>query len=194
MTFKTWFLSGAAGNYLYTGTPTDTLVIEGSDGLVSDALRDLPLRQTARSQSGIGKGTRAKVIRALTDVHLRVNTLGGDDVVTIDVDGTQLIGSPITVDGGSNSDTLRVARHGHGRSRCSRWPPTAAYQPGPAVGEGRLTYVGTDSSMTVDFLGLEPIVDVIARSVDRVRHGGGQRDQLRAGCGGGLWPRDRGRQ
>ena len=99
----------------YTGTPTDTLVIEGSDGLVSDALV-IFRPDTGSVAVGDQKGTQA-VVRALTDVHLRVNTLGGDDVVTIDVDGTQLIGVPITVDGGSNSDTAGVDRHSHRQPR-----------------------------------------------------------------------------
>ena len=40
--------------------------------------------------------------------RLQINTLGGDDVVTVDVNGTALITVPITFDGGANSDLLQV--------------------------------------------------------------------------------------
>ena len=88
-----------------------------------------------------------------------LNTLGGDDSVTVDVGGpgSDVIGVPITFDGGDGKDTLTV----------SGTPATAVnqvtYTPGPATSQGRLLYqnAGGATLMTIDVANLEPIVDLV---------------------------------
>ncbi len=68
----------------------------------------------------------------------------GDDGLT--VEDVRAIGVPVTFDGGANSDTLTV-----------KGTANVVYMPGPDVLEGRLDYGTT----TIDFLNLEPVVDVV---------------------------------
>ncbi len=152
VTFKTRFLTGAA-NYAYAGTPTDTLVIEGSDGEVSDSYfltkpLDAMVMVADRKSNGVA-------VTAQTMVHLRMDTLGGDDQVVVDVEGTELIPLLITYNGGSNSDTLTL------QGTPVDGAAEATYSPGPSVDEGRLEYTSELANMTIDFVGLEPVLDLI---------------------------------
>ena len=89
--------------------------------------------------------------------RLQINGLGDDDVVTVDVDGpSDVIGVPITFDGGGGSDLLAVIGD----------PATTVdeviYAPGPDVTEGRLTYEGAGALlMTIDFANLEPVKEAV---------------------------------
>ena len=80
---------------------------------------------------------------------------GQDDTVTIDVNGTGLIEVPITVEGGAGSDALTIS------GTPSVTVNSVAYSAGPAADEGRLTYDTAGIDMTIDFTGLEPIIDLI---------------------------------
>ncbi|MDA1053079.1 MAG: dockerin type I domain-containing protein [Planctomycetota bacterium] len=162
VTFATWFLSGAIeANYTADLGGTDTLVIEGVDGAGSTGNandRFVVTRPTGAAvrvadNKGIQGGTPVVVTatNALTG-RLQVNSLGGDDWLTVDVGAADLIGVPITFDGGLGNDLLIA------RGTPATPVVTTTYTPGAAVTEGRLTY---DSSMTIDFLNLEPVVDLI---------------------------------
>ncbi len=158
VTFDTWFLSGAVNtNYQMSGVGTDTLVIQGVDGawggndsytVTNPATGPVAITDT--------KGTNVTVTATNTMLgHLRINTLGGDDVVLINVDATNVIHTPITFDGGGSSDELRLTGAPTGAT-------AGVYTPGPAVTEGRLQYTEAGmpaGTMTIDFLNLEPIVD-----------------------------------
>ncbi len=156
VTFATWFLAGATpGNYTFDGGATDTLVIEGSDGAADAFTVTDPDGLGAGVSAAVTDGNGAGVTVTATNANLgrlQINTLGGDDQVLVDVGVTDLIGTPITFDGGAGSDLLTV----------SGAPATAVntvtYTPGPATTEGRLTY---DANMTIDFLNLEPVVDLV---------------------------------
>ncbi len=78
---------------------------------------------------------------------------GGDDNLTVDV-SAGLIPTQITFLGGDNRDLLTVT--GDDGSN-----PDATYTPGPTEGDGRLAYDGGQTSMVIDFAGLEPVVDLV---------------------------------
>ena len=165
VTFAPWFLAGASLDYRFNGGVADTLVIEGTDGAtltggddrftVSNPEMgifpvDPPVQVTAL------RGTLAVVTAINLDLsRLQINGLGGDDWVTVDVDAadSDLISVPITFDGGGGSDLLIV------EGTPATTVTTTTYRPGPDVTEGRLTY---DTNMTIDFLNLEPVVDLSA--------------------------------
>jgi len=78
-------------------------------------------------------GTSLKTVTAtLANLgRLQINTLGGDDHVTVDVNGTALIAVPITFDGGSGSDLLTVqgtpsTGNTARRTRRARWATRVA--------------------------------------------------------------------
>src|SRR4029450_6064540 len=94
--------------------------------------------------------------------RLQINTLGGDDTVTVDV-APGVVTVPITYDGGGNSDTLRVIGTPPGVVAPAPFA-SVTYSPGPAVTEGRLQYVDGGVGlldMLIDFLNLEPIFDLV---------------------------------
>jgi len=165
VTFKTWFLGGP-GNPAYDmlGGGTDTLVIEGSDGAIGGD--DSFTVTNPPNVVGIGNPNVAVrdnrgnqiTVRGFGVGRLQINTLGGDDLVTVDVgvaNGSDLITVPIGFDGGTQSDTLRV--EGTPASGLT----AAFYSPGPAVTEGRLQHEGGDFLMTIDFVNLEPVIDLV---------------------------------
>jgi hypothetical protein len=87
--------------------------------------------------------------------RLQINTRGGDDLVTVDLSQTDLIDAPITYDGGLGSDRLVV-----------QGTPTVAvssltYTPGPDWTKGRLLYAAVQDQMLIDFVGLEPVIDLV---------------------------------
>ncbi len=154
--FKTWFLQGAmSGNYQMIGGGVDTLVIEGSDGAnngddrfrVTNASAALPAGPVAITD-GNGMGVTVTATGPMQG-RLQINTLGGDDTVTVD-ESDGLITPLIGYDGGTGSDVLNVV----GTTAVTE----VVYNPGPDVTEGRLAY---DGVMTIDFVNLEPVVDFV---------------------------------
>jgi len=126
----------------------DTLVIEGSNALAD---RHMVTRPAAGSVRVVDTLSGVQVTETSGDLgRLQISTLGGDDEVTVD-NTNGLVGSLITYDGGTGSDLLRVT----GATAVQ----TVEYLPGPAVGEGRLLYDG--GAMTIDFLNLEPVIDLV---------------------------------
>jgi hypothetical protein len=155
VTFVTRSLDGAThANYEISADETDTLIIEGNDGsrdayTVSNPLgaASVAIADTEVTQDVVVTETSGNLGR------LQINTLGGDDEVTVDVGSTDLVNVPITYDGGSNSDSLIV-------SGTPATPvATVEYSPGPDVTEGRLAY-NTDD-MLIDFVNLEPVIDLV---------------------------------
>ncbi|QDU91273.1 Hemolysin, chromosomal [Pirellulimonas nuda] len=94
---------------------------------------------------------------------IRIELQGGDDTLTVDVNGTALIPTPIFFDGGDGSDTLLVM------GASTQTVETAAYTPGLQPDEGRLAYdtddVGTAPNMVIDFDNLEPVIDLVVADV-----------------------------
>lgn len=139
----------------YEGTHA-TMVIEGNDGpnayTVENEVGNLMVTgDTLSPLTIIGGGWLAE---------LRLNTLGGDDTVTVDVDDAALLhvlNVPIMFDGGAGSDLLLV----------TGTPDTTVdevvYTPGADVTAGRLVYEDEDdlALMTIDFVNLEPVVDLV---------------------------------
>lgn len=156
-TFVTTELSGSVA-YQFDATTADssTLAIEGGDGLDDNFTVTNPNAAAidfdvavADNNSGVtvcGFGMSAGTSQ------LRINSLGGGDRVTVDVDSRQLVEIPITFDGGDNSDSLTV----EGTPLTTVMNVT--YSPGPGVTEGRLEYDGT---MLIDFIGLQPVLDTV---------------------------------
>jgi hypothetical protein len=198
VTFKTWNLLGAsAANYRLTGGGTDTLVIEGTDGagvgndrfFVTDpdgaGTTSVRIEDT-RGSNTTGVATNVVVTETSGGLgRLQINTLGGDDWVTVDASGADgTISVPITFDGGSNSDLLRVT------SDAASAIDEAIYSPGPGVLDGRLTYENAANAtlMTIDFTGLEPIQDnTVAATLTINGTNASNAINYTAGAGGGLF-------
>ncbi len=160
-TFVTWFLTGATNtNYSFDGGATDALIIEGSDGAGSVGNDRMVVTNPAGGPVAVQDTNGANVIVTATNPmqgRLQINTLGGDDRVLVNADAaaSDVIGVPITFDGGSGSDFLTVLGA----------PVTAVneviYSPGQAVTDGRLLYQDANDGtlMTIDFTNLEPVLE-----------------------------------
>ncbi|MDP6717652.1 MAG: hypothetical protein QGF59_03315, partial [Pirellulaceae bacterium] len=149
VTFVLHVLSGASTYQVSSPLDATTLAVEGVDS-EGDNLQ-ITTDGTAISVADLIAGIAVTAID-FTDGFdaIRVNALGGDDTLTVDVDGTPLVDIPVTYDGGDGSDVLNVTGNATGGVT------TVEYTPGPGITEGRLTYDGT---MTIDFDGLEPVND-----------------------------------
>ncbi len=93
-----------------------------------------------------------------TPSRLQINTLDGDDAVTVDVTNGLLV-QPVTYDGGAGHDTLTVTGTPPGGTGLDE----VIYTPGPSVGAGRLRYENPANAelMRLDFVNLEPVVDLV---------------------------------
>jgi hypothetical protein len=162
-TFKTGNLAGALpGNYRYNSGQADTLVIEGADG-DAGGTDDYLVTKPAAGVALAVRDNNSNVVVTVTTTGLKLlqlNTLGNDDLVTVDVGvgvPSDLISVPILFDGGTGRDQLTV----QGNPPPANTITNAIYTPGPAVHQGRLFYDGAASDMTIDFLNLEPVVDLV---------------------------------
>ncbi|MBN2217139.1 MAG: hypothetical protein JW719_07165 [Pirellulales bacterium] len=150
---------GGANDYAFSGLAEDVLVIEGVAGQASSAADNFTVTDGAAGLVVVADNNSGVVVEntGATLGRLQINTLDGDDLVTIDVGSSDVVRTPITFDGGNGSDALVV----------SGTPLTAVneviYRPGPAVGQGRLAYENAANAalMTIDFLNLEPVVDLV---------------------------------
>lgn len=162
-TFKTGNLAGALpGNYRFSSGQADTLVIEGADG-DAGGTDDYLVTKPAAGVALAVRDNNSNVVVTVTTTGLKLlqlNTLGNDDLVTVDVGvgvPSDLISVPILFDGGTGRDQLTV----QGNPPPANTITNAIYTPGPAVHQGRLFYDGATSDMTIDFLNLEPVVDLV---------------------------------
>ncbi|WP_425395188.1 hypothetical protein [Aeoliella sp.] len=144
-----------AQSLLFDSRANETLVIEGS----SD--RDV----FTASLDGAGDLQIAGFVNTLNTVAmqftdlLRVETLGGNDELVVDVAGTALIRTPIFFDGGVGSDELLVT----GEPTNGVFQVT--YTPGLQPDEGQLTYdqnpIEQGIDMQIEFDNLEPVVELV---------------------------------
>jgi hypothetical protein len=161
-TFVTTNLAGAA-NYQTILDSRDTLVVEGADGqgdsftVVNPAgAPSVAITDNVNLVTVTDLGTGINPLG-----RVEIKGLGGDDSVTVDVGSTDVIGVPITFDGGGGSDSLTV----------SGTPATAVneviYSPGADVTSGRLLYENAANAvlMTINFANLEPVVDLVAAAM-----------------------------
>ena len=164
-TFVTRDLTEAT-NYEAALAVNDTLIIEGNDGSADNYA--VTAGASGASALAVTDGTSHRSVTATlaTLGRLQINTLGGDDMVWVDVDNKDLITVPITFDGGTGSDLLTV--RGKPAVDVNRvlvpFTTNATYTPGPLGNQGRLVEVGVGAStktMTIDFANLEPVVDLI---------------------------------
>ncbi len=162
-TFKTGNLAGALpGNYRYNSGLADTLVIEGADG-DAGGNDDYLVTKPAAGVALAVRDNNSNVVVTVTTTSLKLlqlNTLGNDDLVTVDVGlgvPSDLISVPILFDGGTGRDQMTV----QGNPPPANTITNAIYTPGPGVHQGRLFYDGATSDMTIDFLNLEPVVDLV---------------------------------
>ena len=155
-------LAGAA-NYSTTGLAEDFLRIVGTH---QDDVLDLELGLITTNGVDLAVG-------GYGGIHL--DTLGGDDSATID-NTAGLLTVPVTYDGGNGSDVLALT----GTTAVT----TATYRPGPSITEGRITH----DTMTVDFVGLEPVQDNVA-AVNLFVNGTNADNAIdySAGLGGGIF-------
>ena len=152
-TFVTGDLTQAT-NYYAVLDGNDTLVIEGNDG--SDDNYTVT-RAPAPGSVQITDNAATTMVTETSGAlgRLQINTLGGDDSVTIDNSGgNDLITTGITFDGGVGSDELTIDED-------FTDIVDATYMPGPAVTEGRLTYDDASDTMVIDFVNLEPVFDLV---------------------------------
>ncbi|MBL7044120.1 MAG: pre-peptidase C-terminal domain-containing protein [Pirellulaceae bacterium] len=148
----------SANNYQIDGDGSDTLVIETSDGF-SDRLTVADPDGAGGNDLTVTDTVAAVTVTAIGSLlaRLQLNTQGGDDTVTVNAGGTDVIGVPITFDGGGGSDLLTV----------TGTPATEVdeviYTPGQAVTDGRLLYQNAADAtlMTIDFTNLEPVNDFV---------------------------------
>ena len=140
VTFVTRNLAGAI-DYQANLDGSDTLVIEGADG----ATDNYTLSEPGAGEVQVDDGISAVQVIGTGMGRVQINTLGGDDEVTVDGTGG-LIDALIGYDGGTGSDKLTVMGT----------VTDATYSPGPAITEGRLTH----DTQTIDFVNLEPVVDL----------------------------------
>ncbi|MGB7324210.1 MAG: dockerin type I domain-containing protein [Rubripirellula sp.] len=158
VTVKTRDLIGANPNdYRFEAGISDTLVIEGADGA-----QDLyTLLNPSDGSVAIIDASGSFAVVTASDLlgRLQVNTLGDDDTVRVrtSLGSGDVIGVPITFDGGAGSDLLETTGS----------PSTAIdeviYTPGPQVQDGRLVYedAANEPQMVIDFTNLEPVNDFL---------------------------------
>ncbi len=195
VTFATWFLAGANGDYRFDGGATDTLVIEGVDGATAAGDDSFTVTNPAMGAFPVdppvqvtdNNGTGAVVTAVNTSLgRLQLNSLGGDDTVQVNADGSSgsdITAVPITFDGGGGSDLLQVT------GSPTTAVDTTTYSPGPATTEGRLLYAPAASSpMTIDFVNLEPVHDNLV-AANLVVNGTNAANQINysQGPGGGIF-------
>ncbi|MDD4891110.1 MAG: hypothetical protein PHU85_14405, partial [Phycisphaerae bacterium] len=152
LTFAIRALGGAtAANYRVGTNTAGTVVIEG-DG-ENDAL-------TAVDALGGGFAVSDTFGHTVTGntvpAQLVVNTLGGDDTLTVDVTAGFVV-PPVTFDGGAGIDRLVVS--GTPVSAVDELIQTVGANPG----DGRLLYQdGANATlMTIDYANLEPVIDSV---------------------------------
>ncbi len=134
------------GNLTVTGTGEDVLQIIGTGG--DDVARLTPTTATLSLTTVTFSG--------MTQLDFLAQS--GDDELLVDVDaagGSDLIGVPITYDGGEGSDLLTIS------GTPAAGSAESTYTPGPAEGQGRVTHTDGNTTMTIDFVNLEPIVDLV---------------------------------
>src|SRR5262249_19211725 len=135
VTFATAGLGGALpGNYRVNPGTTDTVVIEGTGGndtfTVTHPSAAVPVAVT--QANSVIPGVTVSALSG--PAHVQVNALGGDDQLTVDVGSTDVIGVPLSYDGGGGSDRLTVS--GTPASGVN----SVTYTPGAATGTGTLLY------------------------------------------------------
>ncbi len=150
---------GGSPLFTYTGVAGAVTVGGGSGGtdtlgiLGDDLVDTVILTSTTVSTNGavvtLGTGLDA----------LDIETLGGDDTLTVNVTGG-MVAQPINFDGGQGFDQLDVIGTPPGGTGLDE----VIYNPGPATGGGSLRYenAGNAVLMAINFSGLEPVVDLLA--------------------------------
>jgi len=155
VTIATSFLPSAT-EFVFDAFLEDTLIIEGSEDFVGD---DFLVTNSATgvlvTDNFSGVTVRAGDSGTLGQLVMR--TLGGDDLVTVDVDGVEPIPAAIVYDGGAGADALVVTGA----------PITAidevVYTPGPTSDRGALRYEDASDArlMSIEFVNLEPVTDLV---------------------------------
>ena len=169
-TTATFALDNLTGseNYTFQSLGEDELIAEGTpDGDFLTASLD----GTGELQISNGFVTVGTSNFNFNDL-LQVDTLGGDDTLTVDVGGTDLINVPIFYDGGTGSDTLII------QGESSSEVTSVTYTSGLQVDEGRLDYVAIpdviivngnggppNTTMAIDFDNLEPVVELVPAAI-----------------------------
>ena len=156
-TFRILTLTGATPtNYQVLSAPADAVRIEGIDGPFSESLL---VTNPAVGEYAVTHQLSGTVVTEIgLPSRLEINTLGGDDSVTVDVNGTPLINSTILFDGGTGSDLLTTT----GTSSDATLSDVT-YRPGPGLTEGRISYSALAAPlMNIDFVNLEPVNDFVA--------------------------------
>ncbi|SMP75586.1 Dockerin type I repeat-containing protein [Neorhodopirellula lusitana] len=150
------FAGSGGTNEVIGGDAGDTILVLGTNG-------DDVIMLTRNGAGNLMVDINGTVTTYITGVvlpgsdieQIRVEGLDGDDELIVDVGGTDLLHGPtITFDGGDGSDLLTTT------GTPGTAVTTVTYTPGQAIDEGRLVYDNGDL-MTIDFVNLEPVVDLI---------------------------------
>lgn len=150
VTFATHFLAGAlAGNYRVASGSADTLIIEGRNG--GDDNYTVAKGPSVVSVVDNSTGVTVQDNTGFLG-RLQINTLGGDDSVTVNSAGGAVT-VPIVYDGGSGRDALSLT----GGTATSD-----TYTPGLGAGQGVSLIVLGGITQNVSFVNLEPVFDSVA--------------------------------
>ncbi len=139
-----------ASTFEYQGT-VDSLVVEG--GATNNDWSVVRVGANIRITAAGGLGVRTLNVLPTLPGELRLNTLAGNDTVTVD-NSAGLIAPGIIYNAGEGADTLRLI----GTTAVT----SSTYTPGASSADGTVVHTLAADSQTVHFTGLEPVVDLVA--------------------------------
>jgi hypothetical protein len=145
---------GGADSYTANLQQTDVAKLIGSDA--GDDALTVGRYGNAWHPVGAELTSGGANVRVAGAGRLEVNTGGGDDTLTIDVDqtrGSDVIGLPIFFEGGIGFDTLGI--FGEPATEVE----SSTYTPGNDQGRVELTAGDGSRLMGIDFAGLEPVIN-----------------------------------
>jgi hypothetical protein len=153
--FDTLALSGAQNYRVQFFEQTDSVVVEGSDGLSDNFTVTNPVGSdiaAVRDNNGFVPGVTVTLDRFSNPSLLTVRGRGDNDTFNVNVGVDGLIPVPLAIDGGEGQNLLTI----------SGTPPAAAissvvYTPGPDVSSGLLNY--NSGGMTINFTNVAPVLD-----------------------------------
>ena len=118
---------------------------------------------------------------------LAISTGGGADTIVVDTAPAGVVATPIELDGGNGSDTLRVT------GTAAAGVDELIYSVGPTVNSGRLRYEDAVNTvlMSIDFTNLEPVQDNLPAATVTVNGtNGANAISYTAGPGGAFFGAD----
>ncbi|NLX97024.1 MAG: hypothetical protein GXY83_12690, partial [Rhodopirellula sp.] len=160
-TIATFAIVGLEGAETYTydsQSPGDSLIIEGTAD-ADDFTASLDGSGNEQVTAVYAEGpTTVNTLNMDGQDELVLDMLGGNDLVTVDVDGTDVIDTPIVVKGGAGYDDLVVTG-----TPSPNNVDEVIYTVGPLADRGRILYEDVNDArlMWIEFTELEPVHDYV---------------------------------